>query len=125
MAYKRKSSLFLMELMIALLIFAVCASVCAAVIAEASADITKSRDISNALIIAQNKAEMIKSGTDNNSGTEYFDAELDLSDEESAVYSSVTTLGEKENGVTQYKIEIFRTADNYLIYDINSAYFCG
>ena len=59
-----KSSLFLMELMIALLIFAVCACVCAAINAKASVNIAESRDMNNALILAQNSAEKIKGGAE-------------------------------------------------------------
>lgn len=111
-----------MELMISLLIFAVCACVCAAIIAKAAADINESRDLSNALILSQNKAELIKSGKFDKSGTEYYDAELKISDPESAVYSAVSNISEKENDVTEYSVEIYRTADNELIYDINSAF---
>ncbi len=121
MKRKGKSGLFLMELMISLLIFAVCACVCAAIIAKAAADINESRDISSALILSQNKAELIKSGN-KNTGTEYFDGNLTITDKENAVYSvvSAATL----NGlVTEYTVEIYRTADNKLIYDIKSAYY--
>lgn len=122
MKRKSKSGLFLMELMISLLIFAVCACVCAAIIAKAAADLNESRDISSALILSQNKAELIKSGN-TDSGTEYFSADLAPTDKESAVYSAVTTLTSDVSGVTEYTVSIYRTSDNKLIYDINSAYY--
>lgn len=118
-----KSSLFLMELMIALLIFAVCACVCAVINAKASVNISESRDISNALILAQNSAEKIKGGFENNN-VAYYNSDLDITDSldnENTVYSVVTKITETDNGVSEYTVEVFRTADNKLIYNINSA----
>ena len=118
-----KSSLFLMELMIALLIFAVCACVCAAIIAKAGADITESRDMSNALIMAQNQAELIKNGRDAAGETGYFDSELLPVSQENAEYSVVSTVTPSEVGVTEYTVEVFRTADNKLLWEISSAFY--
>lgn len=123
MKRRGKSGLFLMELMISLLIFAVCACVCAAIIAKAAVDISESRDLSNALILSQNKAELIKSGKYSTSGTEYYNGKLDPTDRETSVYSAVSSISKNENGVTEYTVEIYRTADNKLIYDINSAFY--
>lgn len=123
MKSKGKSGLFLMELMISLLIFAVCACVCAAIIAKAAVEINESRDISNALILTQNKSELIKSGKNSGLNTEYYNEKLDVTDKENAVYSAVISISEKENGVSEYTVEIYRTADNKLIYDINSAFY--
>lgn len=111
-----------MELMISLLIFAVCACVCAAITAKAAADLNESRDLSSALFLSQNKAELIKSGN-TQGGTEYFDADLTPSKQEGAVYSSVTALSPKEGGVTEYTVSIYRVSDNKLIYGISSAYY--
>ncbi len=122
----RKSNLFLMELMIALMIFAVCASVCAAIIAKASVNITESRDMSNALILAQNHAELIKSGRESEGKTFVYDSDLvsASSDSEEAAYYVVSEISPSENGFTEYKVEVFREADSKLIYTINSA-FCS
>lgn len=122
----RKSNLFLMELMIALMIFAVCASVCAAIIAKASVNITESRDMSNALILAQNHAELIKSGRETESKTFMYDSDLvsAASDSEEAAYYVVSEISSSENGLTEYKVEVFREADSKLIYTIDSA-FCS
>lgn len=117
-----RSSLFLMELMIAFLIFSVCACVCAAIIAAAWSDISQSRDMSNALIIAQNEAELIKGGQVSDS-TKYYDSGLAVSDSESAAYSATMTLSPSENGLTGYKVEVFRASDNKLIYTVDSAYY--
>lgn len=118
-----KSGLFLMELMIALLIFALCACVCVAIIAKASANLTESRDMSNALILSQNKAELIKSGKETEDKTDYFDAELTAVSKDNSVYYSVSKIQSADNGVKEYTVEIYRTADDKLIYDINSAYY--
>ncbi len=119
-----RSSLFLMELMIAFLIFSVCACVCAAIIAAAWSDISQSRDMSNALIIAQNEAELIKGGQGSDS-TKYYDSGLAASDSESAAYSATMTLSPSENGLTGYKVEVFRASDNKLIYTVDSAYYAS
>ncbi|MCM1054439.1 MAG: hypothetical protein NC394_02855 [Bacteroides sp.] len=118
-----KTGLFLMELMISLLIFAVCACVCAAIIAKASSSISESRDMSNALILSQNKAELIKNGRYNSDNTEYFDGELKPVEKENAVYSAVSAVNRSDGGITEYKVEIYRTADNKLIYDLSSAFY--
>lgn len=125
MKSKGKSSLFLMELMISLLIFAVCACVCAAIIATAAVDINNSRDMSNALILSQNKAELIKSGNNNFTvDIEYYSADLlPIDKADNAVYSSVSRIISGENGVNEYSVEIYRVSDNKLIYDINSAFY--
>lgn len=124
MSSNRKSSLFLMELMIALLIFSVCAGVCAAISAKAAVNISESRDISNALIIAQNNAEMIKSGLESENKTYYYNSDLTLQKKnDDTVYSADLKILSKENGVVEYTVEIFRTADGKLIYTINSAYY--
>lgn len=123
MKYSGKSSLFLMELMISLLIFAVCACVCAAIIAKSGADINESRDMSNALIIAQNQAELIKSGSDTAGKTEYFDSLLSPAAQEEAEYSVISTVTPSDDGVTEYTIEVFRAADNKLIWEISSAFY--
>ena len=122
----RKSNLFLMELMIALLIFAVCASVCAAIIAKASVSITESRDMSNALILAQNHAELIKSGNETEGNTFIYDSDLVSADPDSeeAAYCVVSEISSSENGFMEYKVEVFRKADNKLIFTIDSA-FCN
>ena len=125
MKHSGKSSLFLMELMIALLIFAVCACVCAAIIAKAGADITESRDMSNALIMAQNQAELIKSGQDTTGETGYFDSDLLPVSQENAEYSVVSTVTPSDSGVTEYTVEVFREADNKLIWEISSAFYAA
>lgn len=118
-----KSSLFLMELMIALLIFAVCACVCASIIANAWVDIRESRDMGNAVIIAQNEAELIKGGLSKENKTVYFDDKLSETAQENAVYSVVSTIGEADEGVTEYLVEVFRLSDDKLIYTVNSAFY--
>ena len=123
MKHSSKSSLFLMELMIALLIFAVCACVCAAIVAKAGADINESRDMSNAMIMAQNQAELIKGGGNTAGKTEYFDGELSPASQENAEYSVVSTVTASEDGVTEYTVEVYRTADDKLIWEISSAFY--
>lgn len=120
-----KSGLFLMELMIALLIFAVCACVCAAIDAKAYVNISDSRDMDNALILAQNFAERIKGGAETEGTTAFYDSELtptDGKDNENTVYSVISAITTKDGGLTEYTVKVFRTADDKLIYNIDSAY---
>lgn len=124
MSNNRKSSLFLMELMIALLIFSICAGVCAAIIAKATVNISESRDISNGMIIAQNNAELIKNGAQQENQVFYYNSDLqEQNNNDSAVYSAELMITPKENGVVEYTVDVFRIADNKLIYTINSAYY--
>lgn len=124
MSNNRKSSLFLMELMIALLIFSICAGVCAAIIAKATINISESRDISNGMIIAQNNAELIKSGAQRENQIYYYNSDLkEQNSNDSATYSAELTINPKNNGVVEYTVDVFRIADSKLIYTINSAYY--
>ncbi len=124
MSNNRKSSLFLMELMIALLIFSICAGVCAAIIAKATVNISESRDISNGMIIAQNNAELIKSGVQRENQIYYYNSDLkEQNSDDSAAYSAELTINPKNNGVVEYTVDVFRIADSKLIYTINSAYY--
>ncbi len=124
MKQSRKSNLFLLELMIALLIFAVCASVCAAIIAKASVNLTESKDMSNALILAQNHAELIKSGRETENKTLLYNSDLTSvpSDSNTAAYRIVSEIFPSENGLTEYTVEVYRETDSKLIYTINSAF---
>lgn len=125
MRSNRKSSLFLMELIIALMIFAVCACVCAVISAKAADNIAKSRDMSNALIIAQNHAELIKSGKVTKSSSFFYDENLkEQAEEKNSAYSAILTLSENNEGYKEYTVEVFKSADyENPIYTINSAYF--
>lgn len=123
MKQSRKTNLFLMELIIALMIFAVCASVCAAIIAKASVNITESKDMSNALILAQNHAEKIKSGSESDGKTFLYTADLkNASDSDSVAYRIVSAVSSSKDGLKEYTVEVYREADSKLIYSINSAY---
>lgn len=124
MKQSRKTNLFLMELIIALMIFAVCGSVCAAIIAKASVNITESKDISNALILAQNHAEKIKNGSEPDNKVILYTADLKNADSESdeVAYRIVSEVTSSENGLKEYTVEVYREADSKLIYSIDSAY---
>lgn len=122
MKQSRKSNLFLMELMTAIMIFAVCASVCAAIIAKASVNITESKDLSNALILAQNHAELIKSGNEKKGDTFLYSSDLATADSNNAAYRIVSDISPSEGSLTEYTVEVFRESDNKLIYSINSAF---
>lgn len=128
-----KSSLFLMELMIALLIFAVCSGVCGVITAKAAINLSESRDMGNALILAQNHAEIIKNtiknGKEASNGTFYYTSDLsgiennssDLQDNGAAYYVK-TNVSPKDNEVEEYKVQVYRMADDKLIFTIDSAY---
>lgn len=55
-----KTSLFLMEMVIALLFFSICSAICIRVFAAASEDTSYSRNLSNASSLCQSAAEVYK-----------------------------------------------------------------
>ena len=57
---RSKSTLFLMELLIAILVFALCAAVCVKTFVTSHMMVLESKDRNNALIIAENCAEVHK-----------------------------------------------------------------
>ena len=60
METRSRSTLFLMEQMIAILVFAFCAAICVKLISEAHIIATNSNDIKNSIIAAENGAECFK-----------------------------------------------------------------
>ena len=57
-----KTSLFLIELMIVLLVFALCATVCVSLFVSSRLKSNESRGLSGAMLQAQSAAELLKSG---------------------------------------------------------------
>ena len=60
MESRSRSMLFLMEQMIAIIVFAFCAAVCVRIIAEANILANHSNDMKNAIIVSENGAECFK-----------------------------------------------------------------
>ena len=61
---RTRASLFLMEQLFAICVFAVCAAVCAFIFTEAAATSQAARDINHATIAAKNAAEAYKASGD-------------------------------------------------------------
>lgn len=84
---KSKSSLFLMELIIAILIFSVCAAVCMQVFAAAKRASNQSSELSHAVMCAQSAVETYKAASgDLEEAARLFGAELAASDEARVSY---------------------------------------
>jgi len=60
MSYRSKSTLFLIEQLIVIAVFAICATACIRIVTNAYFYAIDSRDVSNALIIAESAADTIK-----------------------------------------------------------------
>jgi len=101
MEKRSRSTLFLMEQMIVIVVFAFCAAVCVKLIGEAHVISTRNNDIKNAIITVESAAECFKAfsgdmpkiaeilgGTYNEQTvlTVYYDDEWRISNQEEAVY---------------------------------------
>lgn len=82
-----KSGLFLIELIIAIVFFAVASAICIQLFVKAHLISTRSTDISTASIIAQNTAEQFKADSANITSGQMFDANGNKTDDPAlAVY---------------------------------------
>lgn len=95
-----KSTLFLIEQLIAILVFAICATICVSIFAASFVESNKIGDMNNSLIIAKNGAECYKAASGNvekaasllggiykdNEIRVYYDEKRQLCEEYSAVY---------------------------------------
>jgi len=60
MTYRSRSTLFLIEQLIVIAVFAICAAACIRILTAAYFNAVDSRDVSNAMIVAENGAEVFK-----------------------------------------------------------------
>ena len=117
-----KSGMLLLELLLALLIFSVCAGICVLIFAKTASLSAQSRDLDNSVILAQNAAESIKSGSiQAENQTQYFSKELVATEQSGSDYRVTITAGEKTQNVQFFHIAVYREAGSELIYEIESA----
>lgn len=118
----KKSGLFLLEIMLTLLIFAVCASICVLIFAKASVSSAHGRDMTNAVILVQNEIETAKEKLHVRNTLKYFNGELSETRKVNALYSLQTSVGETEQGVTPFVVKVIRLSTGETLAEITSAY---
>lgn len=117
-----KSGLFLLELLLTILIFSVCAGVCVLVFAQSASFAAESRDLNNAVILAQNAAENLKGGTWTLSDSEtFYNKELKMCGENSGYYKVTVTLGENQQDVRFFRVCVYQAESGEALYEIESA----
>jgi Tfp pilus assembly protein FimT len=84
--------IFLMELLIAVAVFAVCAAVCVSIFVDSYLVSEAADDLNHAMIVAKNGAERLKAGEDL-AVPVFYDAGWNPCEESSAVYILLTSSG--------------------------------
>ena len=120
MKYRSKSTLFLIEQLIVIAVFAVCATACIKIVTSAYFYAVESRDVSNAILVAESGADSFKAvsgdfgiaadllgGVAINRGGStvllvYYDENWQVSGEETAEY--VLSLTDKQSGGQQARL---------------------
>lgn len=118
----RKSGLFLLEIMLTLLIFAVCALICVLIFAKASISSAHSRDMNNAVLLAQNEIETAKATLNAQDALRYFDDELSEVNEDEAVYSVEVSVQAEREAITPFVVTVLRLSTGEELAKITSAY---
>lgn len=118
-----KSSLFLLEIMLTLLIFLICAIVCVMIFAKASVTSMHSRDLNNASVLAQNAVEVIKSDKSAYSYVKFYDESLTETAEVNAVYQVKVTAGDKTGGVTFFAVDVAKASASEPLFSVSSAFY--
>ena len=117
-----KSGLFLLELLLSLVIFSVCAGICVLVFAKASGFTAESRDLSNCTLLAQNAAESVKSGlTKAEDSVTFYDRNLCETDRENGSYRLDVTFGEERQNIRYFHVAVFSAESDEIIFEIDSA----
>ncbi len=84
MRNRSKTTIFLIEQLIAVAVFAACAAVCVSIFAESYKTSSAAKDLNHALIVAKNGAERHKAGEI--IGEEFYDENWDACEEGTAAY---------------------------------------
>lgn len=82
---RTKAAIFLMELLIVIAVFSVCAAVCAFIFTEAFITANEASDLNNAVITAKNAAEIFKASGEESSI--YYDKNWQPCNKENAEYA--------------------------------------
>ncbi|MCL1819819.1 MAG: hypothetical protein FWG36_04075 [Oscillospiraceae bacterium] len=130
---RSKASLFLLEQLIVILVFALCAAACVRVFVFSYTTANNTRDTSNALLIAESAAEAFKfTGGDigrttsilsgaAGSGEIHYDGDWKPSAKSEAVYSLVFSQLENDGTVKKCKVNVSRAEDDELLITLDIA----
>lgn len=117
-----KSGLLLLELLLTILIFSVCAGVCILVFAQSASLAAESRDLNNSVILAQNAAENLKGGTwALSDSTTFYNKELKMCSESTGYYKVTVNLEENKNDVQFFRVSVYEASGGEALYQIESA----
>lgn len=119
-ARRSGSSLFLLELIIAMLFFSLSCTVCVRLFVKASALSSETVSLNKSVLLAQEKAEEFSAGTLTENEEIYFDKNWNLLDSSDGAASvcTVTISPENDHDLT-CSILISRTADHGEIYRLS------
>ena len=87
MANRSKSTLFLIEQLMVIVVFAICAVACISIMTAAYFNANDSRDLSMAVLVAQSGAEEFKATSSDEHTVIYYNKDWQICDEKSAVYA--------------------------------------
>lgn len=112
---KRHSSLFLIELMIALLFFSVAAAVCIQLFTQSHIVSRKSSNLNEALLISEGFAEKFRASNGSMEGSvNYYDADWHECQKDSAIYTSTLSISQLKDNLLLANIVVYEDADNPL-----------
>ena len=134
---RTKSPLALMEQLVMVLVFALAAALCLRVFVFSNQMSERNRDVDNAVLLAQNTAEMLKAygGVEEAAAvaggnirqmmwSSYYDEDLNPVPDQASAYYEVHTLPENSGveGLGQAAIEVFRYDGNKGLFFITVAW---
>ena len=106
---KPSPNLLFLELIIVIVVFSLAAAICTMMFVQARSDSAQSRDLTNAVIMAQNAAEIFKAS----------DGETLQTFHENGLASRITA--ENHEGIRTAEITVFRESDEAFIYSLRVA----
>ena len=112
---RRWAAHFLMELLLATLIFAICASVCMWVFFEAFTTANETRDLNYALIVARNAAEVSKANGSPEEMVSYFDQQWKPSKEAEALFVLEFTKLYEQAETDLYELRVTRESGEEVV----------
>lgn len=119
-----KSAIFLFELMIIILVFALAAAICTQIFARSYSMSVESRELTMSSINAQTIAEQYKAGNSDETSL-YFDSEWTETSSENAYY---TVMLEEQEGTAPMRyalVNVYKTGDSEAIYTLQVKEFAG
>lgn len=110
--HSSKAGLFLMELIIAILVFSIAGAVCVRMFAKAYTLSIRSKELSHAVTIVQSQAEIFYGNPGSVTDADiFYDKDFEVCNEDAAVYemtSEVSKGGGKAAGMNKYDIHVMK-----------------